>query len=146
MAFRLPGLGKAIPPSDPPPPSTLKYRTTKPFGLGKQGLGFSRGVVWVMLGGSTIALAIGLVGRMDETIQIRGVIESSDGTEKVVSTLTKKIGTVFVKNGEYVEKGEVLMTLENTEEISQARDARAIVNLKERRLAALQLRNGNKPG
>jgi HlyD family secretion protein len=146
MAFRLPGLGKAIQPSEPPPPSTPKFRTNKSFGLGKQGLGFSRGVVWVMLGGSTIALVIGMVGRMDETIQIRGVIESSDGTEKVVSTLTKKIGTVFVKNGEYVEKGEVLMTLENTEEISQARDARAIVNLKERRLAALQLRNGSKPG
>jgi hemolysin D len=145
MAFRLPGLGKAIQTSESPPSSTPKYRTSKSFGLGKQGLGFSRGVVWVMLGGSTIALVIGLFGRMDETIQIRGVIESSEGTEKVVSALTKKIGTVFVKNGEYVEKGEVLMTLENTEEISQAQYARAIVSLKERRLAALQLRNGNKP-
>ena len=146
MAFKLPGWGKAIQPSDSPPPAAPKYRTNKPFGLGKQGLSFSRGVVWVMLGGSSIALVIGFVGRMDETIQIRGVIESSEGTEKVVSTLTKKIGTVFVKNGEFVEKGEVLMTLENTEEISQARDARAIVNLKERRLAALQLRNGHRPG
>jgi HlyD family secretion protein len=99
-----------------------------------------------MLGGSSVALLIGFLGRMDETIQIRGVIESSEGTEKVVSTLTKKIGTVFVKNGEYVEKGEVLMTLENREEISQASDARAILNLKERRLAALELRNGRKPG
>jgi len=42
---------------------------------------------------------------------VRGVIESSDGTEKVVSTLTKKIGSVFVKNGEFVEKGEVLLVL-----------------------------------
>jgi len=146
MAFKLPGWGKAIQPSDSTSPAAPKYRTKKPFGLGKQGLGFSRGVVWVMLGGSSVALLIGFVGRMDETIQIRGVIESSEGTEKVVSTLTKKIGTVFVKNGEFVEKGEVLMTLENTEEISQARDARAIVNLKERRLAALQLRNGRNPG
>jgi HlyD family secretion protein len=99
-----------------------------------------------MLGGSSVALLIGFLGRMDETIQIRGVIESSEGTEKVVSTLTKKIGTVFVKNGEFVEKGEVLMTLENREEISQASDARAILYLKERRLAALKLRNGRKPG
>ena len=146
MAFKLPGWGKAIQPSGPTPPPAPKYRTNKSFGLGKQGLGFSRGVVWVMLGGSSVALLIGFLGRMDETIQIRGVIESSDGTEKVVSTLTKKIGTVFVKNGEFVEKGEVLMTLENTEEIGQARDARAILSLKERRLAALELRNGHKPG
>jgi len=151
MAFKLPGFGfgKAIQPSELPaaaPTPAPKYRTNKSFGLGKQGLGFSRAVVWVMLGGSSVAMAIGFFGRMDETIQIRGVIESSDGTEKVVSTLTKKIGTVFVKNGEFVEKGEVLMTLENTEEISQARDARSIVNLKERRLAALQLRNGRTPG
>ena len=95
MAFKLPGWGKAIQPSDSPSPAAPKYRTKKPFGLGKQGLGFSRGVVWVMLGGSSVALLIGFVGRMDETIQIRGVIESSEGTEKVVSTLTKKIGTVL---------------------------------------------------
>lgn len=147
MAFKLPGFGfgKAIQPSEPTTTPAPKYRTNKPFGLGKQGLGFSRAVVWVMLGGSSIALGIGFLGRMDETIQIRGVIESSDGTEKVVSTLTKKIDSVFVKNGEYVEKGEVLLVLENSEEISQARDARSIVNLKERRLAALQLRNGRKP-
>lgn len=146
MALKLPWGGKELEASASSPSSSPKYRTNKSFGLGKQGLGFSRGVVWVMVGGSSIALAIGFLGRMDETIQVRGVIESSDGTEKVVSTLTKKIGTVFVKNGEFVEKGEVLMTLENTEEISQARDARSIVSLKERRLAALQLRNGKKPG
>ena len=102
MAFKLPGWGKAIQPSGPTPPPAPKYRTNKSFGLGKQGLGFSRGVAWVMLGGSSVALLIGFMGRMDETIQIRGVIESSEGTEKVVSTLTKKIGTVFVKNGEFV--------------------------------------------
>jgi len=147
MALNFPGFGfrKAIQPSETATKPTPKYRTNKPFGLGKQGLGFSRAVVWVMLGGSSIAMVIGFFGRMDETIQVRGVIESSDGTEKVVSTLTKKIGSVFVKNGEFVEKGEVLLVLENTEEISQARDARSIVNLKERRLAALQLRNGRKP-
>jgi HlyD family secretion protein len=80
---------------------------------------------------------------VDETIQVRGVIEGSDGSDKVVSTLTKRVGNVFVKNGEYVEKGEVLLTLENREEVAQARDARDIVAMKERRLAVLKLRNGN---
>jgi HlyD family secretion protein len=78
-----------------------------------------------------------------ETIQVRGVIEGSDGSDKVVSTLTKRVGNVFVKNGEYVEKGEVLLTLENREEVAQARDARDIVAMKERRLAVLKLRNGH---
>jgi HlyD family secretion protein len=96
-----------------------------------------------MIGGTGIGMVIGFVGRVDETIQVRGVIEGSDGSDKVVSTLTKRVGNVFVKNGEYVEKGEVLLTLENREEVAQARDARDIVAMKERRLAVLKLRNGH---
>jgi HlyD family secretion protein len=111
--------------------------------MGRQGMGWSRAVVWFMIGGTGIGMVIGFVGRVDETIQVRGVIEGSDGSDKVVSTLTKRVGNVFVKNGEYVEKGEVLLTLENREEVAQARDARDIVAMKERRLAVLKLRNGN---
>jgi len=96
-----------------------------------------------MIGGTGVGMVIGFVGRVDETIQVRGVIEGSDGSDKVVSTLTKRVGNVFVKNGEYVEKGEVLLTLENREEVAQARDARDIVAMKERRLAVLKLRNGH---
>jgi HlyD family secretion protein len=96
-----------------------------------------------MIGGTGLGMVIGFVGRVDETIQVRGVIEGSDGSDKVVSTLTKRVGNVFVKNGEYVEKGEVLLTLENREEVAQARDARDIVAMKERRLAVLKLRNGH---
>jgi HlyD family secretion protein len=111
--------------------------------MGRQGMGWSRAVVWFMIGGTGLGMVIGFVGRVDETIQVRGVIEGSDGSDKVVSTLTKRVGNVFVKNGEYVEKGEVLLTLENREEVAQARDARDIVAMKERRLAVLKLRNGH---
>jgi HlyD family secretion protein len=111
--------------------------------MGRQGMGWSRAVVWFMIGGTGVGMVIGFVGRVDETIQVRGVIEGSDGSDKVVSTLTKRVGNVFVKNGEYVEKGEVLLTLENREEVAQARDARDIVAMKERRLAVLKLRNGH---
>jgi len=133
-----------LPPASPPPAKQPpRFRTNRAFGMGRQGMGWSRAVVWFMIGGTGIGMVIGFVGRVDETIQVRGVIEGSDGSDKVVSTLTKRVGNVFVKNGEYVEKGEVLLTLENREEVAQARDARDIVAMKERRLAVLKLRNGN---
>lgn len=131
------------PASTPPAKQPPRFRTNRAFGMGRQGMGWSRAVVWFMIGGTGIGMVIGFVGRVDETIQVRGVIEGSDGSDKVVSTLTKRVGNVFVKNGEYVEKGEVLLTLENREEVAQARDARDIVAMKERRLAVLKLRNGN---
>ena len=62
-----------------------RFRTNKRLGLGKQSLKFSRSIIWIMLAGSGIALTIGFVGKMDETVQVRGVIESSEGTETVVS-------------------------------------------------------------
>jgi len=123
-----------------------RFRTNRAFGMGRQGMGWSRAVVWFMIGGTGIGLIIGFVGRVDETIQVRGVIEGGDGSDKVVSTLSKRVGNVFVKNGEYVEKGEVLLTLENREEAAQAKDSRDIVSLKERRLAVLKLRNGTPIG
>ena len=135
-----------LPPASPPPAKQPpRFRTNRAFGMGRQGMGWSRAVVWFMIGGTGIGMVIGFVGRVDETIQVRGVIEGSDGSDKVVSTLTKRVGNVFVKNGEYVEKGEVLLTLENREEVAQARDARDIVAMKERRLAVLKLRNGHAP-
>lgn len=139
MAAELP------PASSSPVKQPPRFRTNRAFGMGRQGMGWSRAVVWFMIGGTGIGLIIGFVGRVDETIQVRGVIEGGDGTDKVVSTLSKRVGNVFVKNGEYVEKGEVLLTLENREEAAQARDARDIVSLKERRLAVLKLRNGTPP-
>lgn len=131
------------PASTPPAKQPPRFRTNRAFGMGRQGMGWSRAVVWFMIGGTGVGMVIGFVGRVDETIQVRGVIEGSDGSDKVVSTLTKRVGNVFVKNGEYVEKGEVLLTLENREEVAQARDARDIVAMKERRLAVLKLRNGH---
>jgi len=131
------------PASTPPAKQPPRFRTNRAFGMGRQGMGWSRAVVWFMIGGTGVGMVIGFVGRVDETIQVRGVIQGSYGSDKVVSTLTKRVGNVFVKNGEYVEKGEVLLTLENREEVAQARDARDIVAMKERRLAVLKLRNGH---
>ena len=121
--------------------SKTKFRTNKKLGLGKQSLKFSRSIIWIMLAGSSIALTIGFVGKMDETIQVRGIIESSEGTETVVSPLTKVVKEVFVENGEFVKAGEVVMILENKEEISQALKAKSVFREKEVELASYKLRN-----
>ena len=94
-----------------------------------------------MLAGSSIALTIGFVGKMDETVQVRGIIESSEGSETVVSPLTKVIKEIYVKNGEFVEAGQIVMVLENSEEVSQARKAKTVFQEKEIELASYQLRN-----
>ena len=121
--------------------SKAKFRTNKKLGLGKQSLKFSRSIVWIMLAGSSIALTIGFVGKMDETVQVRGIIESSEGTETVISPLTKVVKEVFVENGEFVKAGEVVMILENKEEISQAIKAKSVFKEKEVELASYKLRN-----
>lgn len=118
-----------------------KFRTNKRLGLGKQSLKFSRSIIWIMLAGSGIALTIGFVGKMDETVQVRGVIESSEGTETVVSPLTKVVKEVFLENGEYVKAGDVVMILENKEEVRQAIKAKSVFREKEIELASYQLRN-----
>ena len=118
-----------------------RFRTNKRIGLGKQSLKFSRSIIWIMLAGSSIALTIGFVGKMDETVQVRGIIESSEGSETVVSPLTKVIKEIYVKNGEFVEAGQIVMVLENSEEVSQARKAKTVFQEKEIELASYQLRN-----
>ncbi|QNJ32736.1 hlyD secretion family protein [Synechococcus sp. PROS-9-1] len=99
-----------------------------------------------MLVGSGIALFIGIVGKMDETVQVRGVIESSEGTEKIISPLTKVIKEVYVKNGQFVKAGDVLLLLENSEEVSQAKKAKSVFGQKELELASYKLRNNKNLG
>ena len=123
-----------------------KFRTNKRLGLGKQSLKFSRSIIWIMLVGSGIALFIGIVGKMDETVQVRGVIESSEGTETIISPLTKVIKEVYVKNGQFVKAGDVLLLLENSEEVSQAKKAKSVFGQKEMELASYKLRNNKNLG
>ena len=123
-----------------------KFRTNKRLGLGKQSLKFSRSIIWIMLVGSGIALFIGIVGKMDETVQVRGVIESSEGTETIISPLTKVIKEVYVKNGQFVKAGDVLLILENSEEVSQAKKAKSVFGQKEMELASYKLRNNKNLG
>ena len=123
-----------------------KFRTNKRLGLGKQSLKFSRSIIWIMLVGSGIALFIGIVGKMDETVQVRGVIESSEGTETIISPLTKVIKEVYVKNGQFVKAGDVLLLLENSEEVSQAKKAKSVFGQKELELASYKLRNNKNLG
>ena len=99
-----------------------------------------------MLVGSGIALFIGIVGKMDETVQVRGVIESSEGTETIISPLTKVIKEVYVKNGQFVKAGDILLLLENSEEVSQAKKAKSVFGQKEMELASYKLRNNKNLG
>ncbi|ADQ47118.1 secretion protein HlyD family protein [Caldicellulosiruptor kronotskyensis 2002] len=71
-----------------------------------------------------LALIIGLVlwsiaGKIDINVKVQGIIRPWEDEAKVISYVGGKVKEVFVKEGEYVKKGEVLFKIDDEEYVKK---------------------------
>ncbi len=71
-----------------------------------------------------LALVIGLVlwsvvGKIDINVKVQGIIRPWEDEAKVISYVGGKVKEVFVKEGEYVKKGEVLFKIDDEEYVNK---------------------------
>ncbi|WAM34910.1 HlyD family efflux transporter periplasmic adaptor subunit [Caldicellulosiruptor morganii] len=71
-----------------------------------------------------LALVIGLVlwsvvGKIDINLKIQGIIRPWEDEAKVISYVGGKVKEVFVKEGEYVKKGEILFKIDDWEYVKK---------------------------
>ncbi|AZT90308.1 HlyD family efflux transporter periplasmic adaptor subunit [Caldicellulosiruptor changbaiensis] len=71
-----------------------------------------------------LALMIGLVlwsivGKIDINVKVQGIVRPWEDEAKVISYVGGKVKEVFVKEGEYVKKGEVLFKIDDEEYVKK---------------------------
>ena len=71
-----------------------------------------------------LALVIGLVlwsvvGKIDINVKVQGIVRPLEDEAKVVSYVGGKVKEVFVKEGEYIKKGEVLFKIDDEEYVNK---------------------------
>ncbi|WP_271629742.1 biotin/lipoyl-binding protein [Caldicellulosiruptor sp. DIB 104C] len=71
-----------------------------------------------------LALVIGLVlwsvvGKIDINVKVQGIIRPWEDEAKVISYVGGKVKEVFVKEGEYIKKGEVLFKIDDEEYVNK---------------------------
>jgi len=99
-----------------------------------------------------LALVIGLVlwsivGKIDINVKVQGIIRPWEDEAKVISYVGGKVKEVFVKEGEYVKKGDVLFKIDDEEYIKKRDLLRQQLSEYEKKIDDLkELRNSIEKG
>jgi len=99
-----------------------------------------------------LALIIGLVlwsivGKIDINVKVQGIIRPWEDEAKVISYVGGKVKEVFVKEGEYVKKGEVLFKIDDEEYVKKRDLLRQQLGENEKKIDDLkELRNSIEKG
>ena len=96
-----------------------------------------------------VALGAGIIGagfliRLDEVVTATGMLVAEGGREDVKTPVGGKIANVFVKNGERVQKGDLLIQFDTTQAKEQLATAEKLIELEtkslKRSISTLMLR------
>ena len=138
-----PGPGLAAPAATPSPQTGQRprghrqRRTTLP----RSTRGWSRAIVWSLIGLTGFGVVYGSLARMDTSINANGKLRPIGGVIAISSSLGGRVQRVFVKEGELVEVGQLLVSLDDRALLRQRQDLRAMQQLwqKEVRLLGREL-------
>ena len=75
---------------------------------------FSRTVLWSLVGFTTFTIIWAAVARIEEAIPAQGKLEPKDAVKEVQVPVTGVVKQVFVKDGQQIKKGDLLMVLDPT--------------------------------
>ena len=137
------GPDRLVPPAAPSPASSQRprghrqRRTTLP----RSTRGWSRAIVWSLIGLTGFGVVYGSLARMDTSINANGKLRPIGGVIDISSSLGGRVQRVFVKEGELVEPGQLLVALDDRALLLQRRDLQAMQQLwqKEVRLLGREL-------
>jgi hemolysin D len=75
---------------------------------------WSRAIVWGIIGITAGLITWACFARLEEAVSAQGKLEPVEGAKKVQSPISGVVKKVFVKNGDKVKTGDILMRLEST--------------------------------
>lgn len=128
------------------PPETLAVQ--KPRGhrhrrttLPRSTRGWSRGIVWSLIGLTGFGIIYGSIARIDTSVNANGKLRPIGGVTEISASLNGRVKRVLVKEGQQVQAGQVLIQLENNALLHQRNDLQAMHKLwqKEAQILAKQL-------
>jgi len=119
------------------PQGYRQRRTTLP----RSTRGWSRAIVWSLIGLTGFGVVYGSLARIDTSINANGKLRPIGGVVEISSSLGGRVHRVFVKEGQLVEPGQLLLALDDRALLQQRQGLQAMQQLwqKEARLLAREL-------
>lgn len=94
----------------------------------------SLALIFISLGG--IAIVGGVFFRIDEVVSVKGQLKSIGGTVEVMTPAGGRVAEVLFEDGDYVEKGKLLMRFDTRRAISDKEMLASQINFEEKQLEA----------
>lgn len=80
----------------------------------KQSPVWSRGIVWGIIGVTTVSIIWAAVAKIEQVVPARGQLKPQGEVREIQAPFNGVVEDVFVKNGDQVKKGQVLVKLDST--------------------------------
>jgi len=149
----LPGFDNAYAEKDPlnaetPPPPPTPSQEQRPHGyrrrrttLPRSTRGWSRAVVWSLIGLTAFSVVYGFTAKLDSSISTTGQLRPKGGISEVITPFNTLVDKVLVKEGQKVKAGDLLVVLREKNSVEQLKGLRIQQGLwrKRTRLTAQQL-------
>ena len=104
--------GKKSPsPKSPPPKSAERFDQGVVL---KQSPHWSRAIIWTIMGVATFGIVWASIAKIEQSVPAQGQLKPQETLKKVQAPVNGVVEEVLVEDGEQVEKGELLVTLDPT--------------------------------
>jgi len=92
----------------------------------------SLAAVFISLG--TLAIVGGFLFKIDEVVTVQGQLQAVDGSAEVMTPIGGQVDEVFFKDGEFVEKGKLLVRFDTTAAAKESETLTRMIALEESKL------------
>lgn len=133
-----PATPKTASPEQQPRVQHRQRRTTLP----RSTRGWSRGIVWTLIGLTGFGVVYGLIARIETSVNANGKIRPVGGATKVTAPFNAPVTFVLVKEGQLVRAGQPLIQLRDKAVIEQRRQLESQRTLWRSQLNRLAIRLG----
>lgn len=133
-----PATPKTASPEQQPRVQHRQRRTTLPSST----RGWSRGIVWTLIGLTGFGVVYGLIARIETSVNANGKIRPVGGATKVTAPFNAPVTFVLVKEGQLVRAGQPLIQLRDKAVIEQRRQLESQRTLWRSQLNRLAIRLG----
>ena len=99
---------------------------------------WAQSIVGVLIGIGTLSVIAGLIFRIDEVITVTGQLEAISGSVDIKAPVGGKIDKVYFKDGQIIEKGELLATFDTREAEVNQKTIVELIELEEKEIKNTQ--------
>lgn len=110
------------PPAEPAPPPVRLSRQRRRTHLPRSTRGWSRAIIWSLIGLTGFGVVYGAVARIDSSISTSGKLRPVGGSLDVLSPFSAPIQHVVVREGQSVRAGQLLVAFDAREASRERRD------------------------